>query len=60
MSGPVIFKDLPATFPEPDRYKKSSLIGAVTFHGFLILGLDVLIDRAEKLLHPAPACGSSP
>jgi len=33
----VIFKNLPATFPAKDQYKKPSLVGAVTFHGFLIL-----------------------
>src|SRR2546422_708851 len=42
MSGPVIFKDLPATFPEPDRYKKSSVFSSVVFHGFLVLGLVVI------------------
>src|SRR4051812_38420351 len=42
MSGPVIFKDLPATFPEPDRYKKKSLAGAVIFHGLLIVAVVVI------------------
>jgi protein TonB len=38
MSSPVIiFKDLPATFPERDKYKKSSVISSVLFHGLLIL-----------------------
>jgi protein TonB len=38
MSEPVIiFKDLPATFPEKDKYKKPSVIGSLFFHGFLIL-----------------------
>ena len=36
MAGPVIFKDLPATFPEKDRYKKPSVIGSIVFHGLLI------------------------
>jgi len=34
---PVIFKDLPATFPEKDKYKKPSVLGSVLFHGLLIL-----------------------
>ena len=42
MSGPVIFRDLPATFPEPDKYKKSSIVGAVIFHGLLILAVVVI------------------
>ena len=33
----VIFKDLPATFPEKDKYRKPSVIGSVVFHGLLIL-----------------------
>jgi protein TonB len=33
----IIFKDLPATFPEKDKYKKPSVIGAVAFHGLLIV-----------------------
>jgi protein TonB len=33
----VIFRDLPATFPEKDKFKKPSVIGSVAFHGFLIL-----------------------
>src|SRR5437870_7906108 len=38
MSEPVvIFKDLPATFPEKDKYKKPSVIGSVMFHGLLIV-----------------------
>ena len=36
MPEPVIFKDLPATFPEKDRYKKPSVIGSIVFHGLLI------------------------
>src|SRR5262245_54904583 len=32
-----IFKDLPATFPEKDKYRKPSVIGSVIFHGLLIL-----------------------
>src|SRR5215470_12857520 len=37
MPEPVIFKDLPATFPEKDKYRKPSVIGSVVFHGLLIL-----------------------
>jgi protein TonB len=38
MSEPVIiFKDLPATFPEKDKYKKPSLISSLLFHGLLIV-----------------------
>ena len=33
----IIFRDLPATFPEKDKYQKPSVIGAVLFHGLLIL-----------------------
>ena len=36
MSEAVIFKDLPATFPENDKYKKPSVIGSVIFHGLLV------------------------
>jgi protein TonB len=42
MSGPVIFKDLPATFPETNRYKKPSVVSSLVFHGFLILGIVVI------------------
>src|SRR5262245_38557323 len=33
----IIFRDLPATFPEEDRYQKPSVISSVIFHGLLIL-----------------------
>src|SRR5215468_5087569 len=33
----VIFKDLPATFPEKDKFKKPSVVGSVLFHGLLIV-----------------------
>jgi protein TonB len=33
----IIFKDLPATFPEKDKYQKPSVVGSVIFHGLLIL-----------------------
>ena len=37
MNEKAIFRDLPATFPEEDRYQRPSVIGSVIFHGFLIL-----------------------
>jgi periplasmic protein TonB len=42
MPAPVIFKDLPATFPETDRYKKRSVVSSIVFHGSLILGIVVI------------------
>src|SRR5215468_6275971 len=36
LESAIIFKDLPATFPEKDKYAKPSVIGSVIFHGFLI------------------------
>ena len=39
MSIPVIFRDLPATFPERDKYKKPSFAGSVVFHGVLIFAV---------------------
>src|SRR5262245_33644443 len=36
MSNAVIFKDLPATFPEKDRYQKPSLVSSMVFHALLI------------------------
>ena len=38
----VIFKNLPATFPEKDKYQKSSVAGSVLFHGVLIAALIVV------------------
>jgi periplasmic protein TonB len=37
LDEPVIFRDLPATFPVKNRYRKPSLVSAVVFHAFLIL-----------------------
>src|SRR5215467_15226752 len=42
MSEPVIFKDLPATFPERDKYKKPSVVGSVLFHGLLIFAVIII------------------
>lgn len=38
MSGAdaIIFKDLPATFPEEDKFKKPSFLGSLGFHAVLI------------------------
>src|SRR5262249_37017726 len=33
----ILFRDLPATFPEKDKYRKPSVIGSVAFHGLLIV-----------------------
>src|SRR5215469_13969216 len=33
----VIFRELPATFPDKDKFKKPSVIGSLIFHGVLIL-----------------------
>ena len=33
----IIFRDLPATFPDKDKYQKPSVVGSVIFHGLLIL-----------------------
>ena len=38
----IIFKDLPATFPEKDKYKKPSVISSVVFHGLLIVTVVIL------------------
>jgi protein TonB len=35
----IIFKDLPATFPENDKYQKPSVIGSLIFHGLLIVAV---------------------
>src|SRR5262245_22243111 len=39
MSNPVIFKELPATFPEKDKYQKPSFLSSVVFHALLIIAL---------------------
>ncbi len=69
MADLVIFKNLPATFPAKDQYKKPSVVGAVTFHGFLILLVvlvpllmpqtiphrDLMITLALPISPPPPA-----
>jgi protein TonB len=42
MAAPIIFRDLPATFPERDRYKKPSIMTSVIFHAILI-GIAIVI-----------------
>ena len=42
MPEPVIFKDLPATFPEKDKYKKPSVIGSIVFHALLIFAVIIV------------------
>jgi protein TonB len=42
MSETVIFKDLPATFPEKGKYKKPSVFGSIILHGFLIVAVIVV------------------
>ena len=37
MSDVIIFKDLPETFPEKDKYKKPSVISSLVFHALVIL-----------------------
>ena len=39
MSDPVIFKDLPATFPERNAYKKPSLVTSLLVHAVLLVVL---------------------
>jgi len=67
MSEPVIFKDLPATFPEKDKYKRPSVIGSLLFHGLLIsiviiipLLLPQAIPERELLLTLVSPIGPPP
>jgi protein TonB len=39
MSYPVIFKDLPATFPEKDKYKQPSFVTSLLVHAMLLIVL---------------------
>src|SRR5262245_46147533 len=39
MSNPVIFKELPATFPEKDKYQKPSFLSSLVFHVLLIVAV---------------------
>src|ERR1051326_3970146 len=49
MAGSVIFRDLPATFPENDKYKKPSVVGSFVFHVllvFVVIIVPLLIPQA--------------
>ena len=50
MANPVIFKDLPATFPEKDRFKKPSIAGSVILHALLIAALIVTPLMSPKTI----------
>ena len=50
MSDAVIFKDLPATFPERDKFKKPSVISSVIFHVLLI----VMVGHLHSYGHVMP------
>jgi hypothetical protein len=63
MSNPVIFKDLPATFPEEDKHKKPAALGSIAIHLVLVtvVGLIPLLMpqhiehwRLLTMLAPAP------
>ena len=50
MSEPVIFKDLPATFPDRDKFKKPSFVGSIVFHGLLIFAVVIIpFARAPRI-----------
>jgi protein TonB len=69
MSAPVIFRSLPATFPDKDKYRKPSVISSLVFHGVLILLVvlvpllapqslsrqALLVSLVSPLAPPAPA-----
>jgi len=38
----IIFKDLPATFPEEDKYRRPSVVGAVLFH-IVLVGIVLIV-----------------
>jgi periplasmic protein TonB len=71
MSNPVIFKELPATFPEEDKHKQPAVIGSIVIHIVLVTIL-ILIpllmpDRIDyrqlmTLIAPplAPPAGAQP
>ena len=68
MSEPaVIFRDLPATFPEKDRYQKPSIVSSLIFHVVLILVLIVVplllpqsISQRELLITLVAPVGPPP
>jgi len=67
MSEAVIFKELPATFPEKDEYKRPSVVGSVVFHGLLIVIVIVIplllpqsIPQRELLISLVSPIGPPP
>jgi protein TonB len=67
MSEPVIFKELPETFPKRDRYQKPSVISSVIFHVALITMLVVIplllpqsISQRELLIALVEPLGPPP
>jgi protein TonB len=70
MSNPIIFKDLPATFPEKDRFQAPSLASSALFHVLLVISLVVVpllfpgtIEQwqlATLLVSPLPPPPSAP
>jgi periplasmic protein TonB len=63
----IIFRTLPATFPEKDRYQKPSVVGSVIFHGLLILIVIVIplllpqsIPQRELLISLVSPIGPPP
>lgn len=67
MDAPVMFKELPATFPERDNYQKPSLLGSVVFHAVLIVVLVAIpfmtvqeIDELELLARLVSPIGPPP
>jgi protein TonB len=69
MSESVLFKDLPATFPGKDKYRKPSVLGSVLVHGFLVAAViavpllipqtiskhDLLLTLVAPIAPPPPA-----
>jgi periplasmic protein TonB len=67
MSDAVIFKDLPATFPERDKFKKPSFLGSIAFHGLLIFAVVIVpllmpqtISQRELLITLVSPIGPPP
>jgi protein TonB len=67
MSEPVIFKELPETFPKRDKYQKPSVISSIIFHVALIAMLVVIplllpqsISQRELLITLVEPIGPPP
>src|ERR1019366_6997524 len=65
MSNPVIFRDLPATFPEKDRFQKPSMVSSVVFHVILLVVPLMFPQRIEQwrilmMLAPLPPPPAAP